>query len=51
MGPQGSSSFDGELCDCHDLNGDGYLDFILKFDTQELVATLALEEVAGESIP
>lgn len=28
-----ATPFDGELCDCHDLNGDGYLDFTLKFDT------------------
>jgi len=43
-----ATPFEGELCDCHDLNGDGYLDLILKFKTQELVATLNLGEVAGE---
>lgn len=46
-----ATPFDGELCDCHDLNGDGYMDLTLKFDTQELVNCLALEEVAGETIP
>lgn len=45
-----ATPFEGELCDCHDLNGDGYMDLTLKFDTQELVSCLALEEVAGETI-
>ena len=35
----------------HDLNGDGYMDLTLKFKTQEVVECLALEEVAGETIP
>ena len=43
--------FTGELCDCHDLNGDGYIDLTLKFDTQELVSNLELDKVAGETIP
>jgi hypothetical protein len=44
--------FEGELCDCHELNGDGYLDLTLKFRTQELVQNLGLEEVCGgETIP
>ena len=46
-----ATPFEGELCDCHDLNGDGYMDLTLKFDTQELVSCLALEELAGETIP
>ena len=46
-----ATPFEGELCDCHDLNGDGYMDLTLKFDTQELVSCLVLEEVAGETIP
>lgn len=46
-----ATPFEGELCECHDLNGDGYMDMILKFDTQELVATLALVDVIGETIP
>ena len=46
-----ATPFEGELCDCHDLNGDGCMDLTLKFDTQELVIYLALEEVAGETIP
>ena len=48
-----ATPFEGELCDCHDLNGDGYVDLTLKFDKQELVETLwlDLEEIAGETIP
>jgi|GEM_PF-1624813 len=48
-----ATPFEGELCDCHDLNGDGYLDLTLKFKTQDLVETLwlDLEEIAGETIP
>ena len=38
------------MCDCHDLNGDGYLDLTLKFETQELIEQLELNEVAGETI-
>ena len=30
-----ATPFDGELCDCHDLNGDGVLDLVLKFRTSE----------------
>ena len=46
-----ATPFTGELCDCHDLNGDGYIDLTLKFDTQELVSSLQLDNVAGETIP
>lgn len=47
-----ATPFDGESCDCHDYDGDGYLDLTLKFDTQELVSCLALESlVAGEPVP
>ncbi|MFX0203723.1 MAG: hypothetical protein ACFFCW_47095 [Candidatus Hodarchaeota archaeon] len=35
-----ATPFDGELCDCHELGPDGYLDLILKFDTQEIVDAL-----------
>ena len=46
-----ATPFEGELCDCHDLNGDGYLDLSLKFDTQELVTTLSLGDAEGQTIP
>ena len=46
-----ATPFTGELCDCHDLNGDGYMDLTLKFDTQELVSNLKLDEAAGATVP
>lgn len=46
-----ATPFEGELCGCHDLNGDGYLDLTLKFKTQELVEQLELNQVAGQTIP
>jgi hypothetical protein len=39
--------FTGELCDCHELTGDGYMDLTLKFKTQELVEMLDLNDIAG----
>lgn len=45
-----ATPFKGELCDCHDLNGDEYMDLVLTFRTQELVETLQLGEFAGETI-
>ncbi|NOQ37295.1 hypothetical protein GQ472_00275 [archaeon] len=45
-----ATPFEGELCDCHDLNGDGFMDLTLKFDTQEVVA-LTLTDEMGETIP
>ena len=35
---------------CHDLDGDGFMDLTLKFDTQELIGALDLNECAGETI-
>jgi hypothetical protein len=46
-----ATPFEGELCDCHDLNGDGILDLTLKFNTPELVETLELSDEAGNTIP
>jgi len=40
----------GEPCDCYDLQGDGYTDLMLKFDTQELISGLGLDECSGETI-
>ncbi|MDL1979197.1 MAG: MBL fold metallo-hydrolase [Deltaproteobacteria bacterium] len=45
-----ATPFEGELCDCHDLGGDGFTDLTLEFDTQGLVSNLKLDEVAGETI-
>ena len=36
-----ATPFVGELCDCHELTGDGYLDLILKFKTQEVIDNLS----------
>jgi hypothetical protein len=38
-------------CDCHELEGDGILDLLLKFKTEELVATLELGELGDGAIP
>lgn len=46
-----ATPFKGELCDCHDHNGDGYIDLTLKFETQEIVNTLGLSSYVGETIP
>jgi len=46
-----ATPYEGEECDCHDLNGDGYMDLSLKFSTQEVVGNLELVLVAGETIP
>ena len=44
--------FEGELCDCHDLNGDGDKDLTLKFSVQDLVAELKLYNIEDqETIP
>lgn len=42
---------EGELCECHDLNGDGYLDLTLKFSRQEVTDTLDLGGELGSTIP
>jgi hypothetical protein len=47
-----ATPFEGELCDCHELEGDGYMDLTLKFDTQELVGELDLCDFDdGDEIP
>lgn len=46
-----ATPFEFELCDCHDFNGDGYMDLTLKFKTQELIEELELDAYAGETIP
>jgi hypothetical protein len=40
-----------ECCDCHNLTSDGYIDLLLKFNIQEVVNQLALDQVGGETIP
>lgn len=43
--------FAGELCGCHDLNGDGHLDLTLKFEGQAVVTTLGLAAVVDTALP
>ncbi|MFW6186237.1 MAG: LamG-like jellyroll fold domain-containing protein, partial [Halobacteriota archaeon] len=43
-----STPYEGELCGCNDLNGDGYTDLSLKFDVKELVESLELDGFSGE---
>jgi hypothetical protein len=44
--------FEGELCNCHDLNGDGYMDLTLKFSVTGLIEGLELYEIGdGEIVP
>ncbi len=35
----------------HDLEGDGFLDLVLHFDTQEAVMTLTVTDHVGETLP
>jgi hypothetical protein len=46
-----ATPFAGELCDCHTLKGDGFIDLALKVDAQEVIQTLKIAEVVGETIP
>ena len=47
-----ATPFEGDLCDCHDLDGDGYMDLTLKFDKKYLVEALGLgsSSLAEETI-
>ncbi|MCK4790069.1 MAG: thrombospondin type 3 repeat-containing protein, partial [Desulfobacteraceae bacterium] len=46
-----ATPFEGKLCDCHDLSGDGYLDLTLKFERKQLASELNLYDAAGQTIP
>jgi uncharacterized repeat protein (TIGR01451 family) len=46
-----ATPFEGELCDCHELYGDGYDDLVLFFRTQEVRTTLGLDAEQGNTIP
>ena len=39
-----ATPFEGELCGCNDLNGDGYTDLVFVFNTREVVKKLLLRE-------
>lgn len=40
-----ATPFNGELCDCHELTGDGIDDLSMKFKSQEVVAALELNDL------
>jgi len=40
-----------EACGCHELTADSFMDLALKFDSQEVVTTLKLAEVKGQTVP
>jgi hypothetical protein len=46
-----ATPYEGELCGCHDLNGDGLKDLTVKFSRKELAKLLNLYEEAGNTIP
>lgn len=46
-----ATPYTGEEGGGHALTGDGFIDLVLKFDTQELVNTLILTYHIGETIP
>ncbi len=41
-----ATPFEGELCDCHELEGDGFMDVLMFFRTTELVMALELDQLA-----
>ena len=47
-----ATPFEGELCDCHELAGDGILDLAMKFRTDDVVAALLLNDLlpAGDLV-
>jgi hypothetical protein len=46
-----ATPFAGELCDCHELEGDGIPDLSLKFKTQDLIPALGLGELGAGELP
>ncbi len=40
-----ATPFNGELCNCHELTGDGIDDLSMKFNSQEVVAALELNDL------
>ncbi|MCH8153074.1 MAG: hypothetical protein IH830_11980 [Planctomycetes bacterium] len=46
-----ATPFEGELCNCHDLEGDGATDLSMKFRTDDVVAALLLNDLpAGDLV-
>ena len=42
-----ATPFEGELCDCDDLEGDGVTDLLMKFETDDVVDVLQLNDLAA----
>lgn len=45
-----ATPFDGELCDCHEMMGDGIMDVSMKFNTQAVVDELDLGGMPGNTL-
>lgn len=45
-----ATPFDGQPCDCHELEGDGILDVSMKFKVDDLVEGLDLDNLPGGSM-
>jgi hypothetical protein len=46
-----ATPFSGELCDCHDLGGDGLTDLVLIFETHEVKAMLDAGDQGSGPVP
>jgi hypothetical protein len=44
-----ATPFEGELCDCHELTGDGMDDMSLKFSTEDIVVALELGSMVNRT--
>jgi hypothetical protein len=42
--------FMGDLCDCHKLGGDGFMDLKFKFQISDVVTALELDAVPGQTV-
>lgn len=45
-----ATPYEGELCGCTNSTEDGYMDLTLKFDVEELIEFLELNEYSGETL-
>jgi hypothetical protein len=43
--------FEGEVCDCHEAEGDGFLDLSLKLRTQDVADLLPVDDPNGALVP
>ncbi|MCP4845631.1 MAG: hypothetical protein GY901_11100, partial [Actinomycetia bacterium] len=46
-----STPFEGEVCDCHEAEGDGLLDLSMKFKTQDVADLLPVDDPSGALVP